>query len=77
MIYLRYIEYARDRFPNLPEYVCYKGVLDMIPLKARYYASYIFEFIGEETVYYKDRTGDNYQYTGEEKVVLALKAVLI
>jgi len=77
MIYFRYNDGVRDLYPNLPEYLCYKGSIETSPMKVRYLASYIFEFFGEETVYYKDRTGDNYQYTGEEKVVLALKSVLI
>lgn len=77
MIYMRYSEELRTLHPRLSEYMCHSGSIETAPIKLRYFASYIFEFIGEETVYYKDRTGDNYQYTGEEKVVLALRSVLI
>jgi hypothetical protein len=77
MIYMKFTVSVRDRYPNLPEYACYRCRIVDAPLKTTHLADYVFEFFDEGTVYYKDRTGNNYQYTGEEKVVLALKAVLI
>lgn len=37
----------------------------------------IFRFEDNTTSYLKDRTGKYYQYSGEEQVVIALKAVLL
>lgn len=77
MIYLTFNESVRDLYPKVSEYMCHAKGIETVPMKVRFYASHIFEFIDGETKYYKDRTGADYQYFDEEKVVLALKAVLI
>lgn len=41
----------------------------------RYMAGEIIKFTHGKTVYLKDVTGMNYQYTGEEQVLITLKSM--
>lgn len=48
---------------------------DLLPLRAIWSADFVFYFKDEKTEYLKDRYAVNAQYTPEEKLSIALRAV--
>lgn len=77
MIYLKYSKSFQKQ--GHPEYRSCK-TLDDVPKRDMHAADYIFMFENGNTVYYKiryDSIPNGYQYSDEEKVVLALRSVLI
>jgi len=80
MIYLKFEEYAQEAY-GYSEIVAINernfNNFNYIPIRMRYCASYIFAFKDGKTVYLKDRDNTNYQYSSEDAVALALRAVLL
>ena len=76
MIYFIYSDMYAN-YAKWPKYVAYDqpNVAEM-PLIWIQAADYIFEFKDGKTVYIKDRTYKDYQYTDEERLVLILRSVL-
>ena len=70
MIYLTFSEWARNRI-NVPSIAsCVRDY----PRNLIMYADTAFFFSGNNTIYCKDRPGNRYQYTEEEKIMIVLKA---
>ena len=68
---------AYANYAKWPKYVAYdRPNISQIPLVWIASADYIFEFKDGKTVYHKDRTFKDYQYTDEERLVLTLRSVL-
>jgi len=63
---------------KVPRYLAYHSdAVSKIPRALVQAADFVFIFVDGKTSYYKDRFGEDYQYTDEEKVVLKLRSVLI
>jgi hypothetical protein len=77
MIYMIMNENVAEH-SKIPRYLAYHSdAVSKIPRALVQAADFVFIFVEGKTSYYKDRFGDNHQYTDEEKVVLKLRSVLI
>ena len=73
MIYLTFSDWAQETYKVPPLSALNVANIDLIKIRLRYYAESIFEFANGATIYYKDRTGDNHQYTEDEIIMFKLK----
>jgi len=77
VIYYRFNVTTQIKF-NVPEYAALREEFeDSSNNWYRMFADSIFRFLDKETIYTKDRLGTNYQYSGEEMVVISLSAMLL
>ncbi len=77
MIYIKFPTYIMLNY-DVSEIVAINA-LDISGIRPtlKYFALDIFEFKDGKTIYYKNRDGENYQYSGEDAVALILQTVLL